>query len=447
MDKERPVTRHVAIIGGGFSGTMLAVQLLRRGSGRVTLIEPSGEPGRGLAFGAAHPTHLLNVRAGGMSAYPDDAGHFTRWLEARGGGDAASFAPRLAYAEYVREQLREAVAVTPGRLELIADEASDVSVTGNGAVISLVSGRRIEADAAALAIGNSPPKPPRMLAEAGLPPERFFADPWLPGATDRLASDDTVLVIGTGLTMVDIVLLLEQRGFAGPILAVSRRGLLPRAHAAGPPPQPRGTVPTTVASSLLREIREDADSVGWRQAVDALRPVTQDLWRAAAPEVRGRFLRHLRPWWDVHRHRIAPEIHARLQGMIDTGQLRVAAGKLVSAANRPDGVDVIWRPRGANEVEQVAVARIVNCTGPEADLRGSSDPLLRALVGYGTIRPDPLGIGIDVDDESRAIAADGRARDSLFAIGPTTRGTFWEIVAVPDIRTQVAGVATRLAQD
>jgi uncharacterized NAD(P)/FAD-binding protein YdhS len=441
------VSRHVAIIGGGFSGTMLAAQLLRRGIGRVSLIERSGAPGRGLAYGAAHPTHLLNVRAGGMSAYPDDPGHFVRWLEARGGGDAATFAPRLVYADYVQEQLREASAAAPGRLELVEDAATDVAEAAGSLTVSLASGRRMEADAAVLAIGNSPPKPPRMLAEANLAAERFFADPWLPGATEGLGPEDGVLVVGTGLTMVDVILLLDQRGFSGPILAISRRGLLPRAHAAGPPPEPRGTVPTTLASQLLREVREHGEASGWRLAVDALRPVTQELWQTAAPEVRGRFLRHLRPWWDVHRHRIAPEIHARLQSMIDRGQLRVAAGKLVGAVNRADRVEVSWRPRGANATEQLEVARIINCTGPEADLRATADPLLHTLVGRGTIRPDPLGIGVEVDSGSRVIAADGHVRERLFAVGPITRGTFWEIVAVPDIRAQLASVAARLAQD
>ncbi|WP_166038065.1 FAD/NAD(P)-binding protein [Sphingosinicella sp. YJ22] len=441
------MNRHVAIIGGGFSGAMQAVQLLRRGVGRVTLIERAGAPGRGLAYGAAHPTHLLNVRAGGMSAYPDDPGHFARWLEARGDGDAAAFAPRLVYAEYVREQLREAMAAAPGRLDLVEDDATGVDTASRGVAVTLANGAGIEADAAVLAIGNSPPKPPRMLAEADLPAERFFADPWLPGAADGLARDDSVLVIGTGLTMVDLVLLLEQRGFEGPILAVSRRGLLPRAHAAGPPPQPRSAVPTGAASRLLREVREQGEANGWRQAVDALRPVTQRLWQSTTPDARGRFLRHLRPWWDVHRHRIAPEIHARLQAMADKGQLRVAAGKLVGAESRRDGVEVEWRPRGANGTDRINVARIINCTGPEADLRGTADPLLRTLLERGTIRPDPLGIGVDVDGESRVIAADGRPRDNLFAVGPITRGSFWEIVAVPDIRSQVAGVAARLAED
>lgn len=439
------MTRHVAIVGGGFSGTMVAVQLLRRGGTRVTLIERSGEPGRGLAFGAAHPTHLLNVRAGAMSAYPDDPGHFARWLEARGGGDSAAFAPRLVYAEYIQEQLREAIAAAPGRFELVEDDVADIATTTDGAAVTLAGGRRLDADAVVLAIGNSPPKPPRMLAEAGLPTERFFADPWLPGAADGLGPEDCVLVIGTGLTMVDLVLLLDQRGFTGPILALSRRGLLPRAHEAGPPPQPRSEVPTTIASQLLREVRNQAAEGGWRQAVDSLRPVTQALWQAAAPNVRGRFLRHLRPWWDVHRHRIAPEIHARIQAMIDKGRLRVASGKLVGVEKRPDGIEASWRPRGADQAERRTIARIINCTGPEADLRGSADPLLRTLVERGTIRPDPNGIGVDVDGASRAMTADGRAQDRLYAVGPITRGNLWEIVAVPDIRAQVADVAARLA--
>ena len=438
------MTKHVAIVGGGFSGTMLAVQLLRQGDSRVTLIERSGTPGRGLAYGAAHPTHLLNVRAGSMSAYPDDAGHFARWLEARGVADAAtSFAPRVVFAEYVQEQLSEAAA--GGRLETIRADVADLEVTTTGFSIALDDGRRIEADSAALAIGNSPPKPPRMLADAALPADRFFADPWAEGVADGLGPDDNVLVIGTGLTMVDIVLLLERKGFTGPILAMSRRGLIPRAHASGPPPEPRADVPTTVASKLLREVRSQGEAGNWRQAIDSLRPVTQGLWQAATPNVRGRFLRHLRPWWDVHRHRIAPEIHARIQAMIDSGQLTVAAGKVASVENRPDGVAVTWRPRGADRSEQFTVARIINCTGPEADLRGSADPLLRTLAERGLIRPDPNGIGVDVDRDSRVIVDDGQPVEGLYAVGPITRGAFWEIVAVPDIRGQVSDVAKRVS--
>ena len=438
------MTKHVAIVGGGFSGTMLAVQLLRQGDSRVTLIERSGTPGRGLAYGAAHPTHLLNVRAGSMSAYPDDAGHFARWLEARGVADSAtSFAPRVVFAEYVQEQLSEAAA--SGRLETLQADVTDLVVTPTGFSVALDDGRRIEADSAALAIGNSPPKPPRMLADAGLPAGRFFADPWSEGVADGFGPDDNVLVIGTGLTMVDIVLLLERKGFTGPILALSRRGLIPRAHAAGPPPEPRAEVPTTVASKLLREVRKQGEAGNWRQAVDSLRPVTQALWQAASPNVRGRFLRHLRPWWDVHRHRIAPEVHARIQAMIDSGQLTVAAGKLASVDNRLDEVAVTWRPRGADSSEQLTVARIINCTGPEADLRGSADPLLRTLAERGLIRPDPNGIGVEVDRDSRVIADDGKPVEGLYAVGPITRGVFWEIVAVPDIRAQVSGVAKRVS--
>ena len=432
-------------IGAGFSGTMLAVNLLRLGDTRVTLIDRS-EAGRGLAFGAAHPTHLLNVRAGNMSALHDDPTHFVRWLGMQGvNDDAATFAPRLAYGDYLQQLLRDTAAQRPGRLEVSRGEVADLSLSDTGVAVTLASGEVIEADDAALALGNLPPEPPRMLRSANLPQDRFFADPWVPGAAAGLDADDQVLVIGTGLTMVDMVLLLDEEGFTGPIVALSRRGLLPRAHAPGPPAEPLSEVPGATVSRLLQQVRRRTGATEWRQAVDALRPVTQELWQTATPAQRGRFLRHLRPWWDVHRHRIAPEVHARLHGMIASGQLRVAAGKLEEVRNSEIGVDVTWRPRGGDKAERLTVARIVNCTGPEANLRGTADPLLRSLFERGMVRPDPLGIGIDVDRSSRVVAADGKAHSTLHALGPLTRGAFWEIVAVPDIRVQAWDVARQLS--
>jgi uncharacterized NAD(P)/FAD-binding protein YdhS len=255
-----------------------------------------------------------------------------------------------------------------------------------------------------------------------------------------------VVVIGTGLTMVDIVLLLKEEGFTGPILALSRRGLVPRAHGPGPAPVPRQQVPVAEASALVRDVRKRSAEVGWRAAVDELRPVTQQLWRSAAPGVRARFLRHLRPWWDVHRHRIAPEIDQRLQAMIDSGQLRVAAGKISGIAASGSGVELSWRPRGGEGEERIRAPRIINCTGPEANLRGSADPLLHRLLANGSIRPDPPGIGVDVDLRSRLISAEGTPHANLFAVGPITRGAFWETVAVPDIRQQVQQVAQHVVR-
>jgi uncharacterized NAD(P)/FAD-binding protein YdhS len=437
--------KHVAIVGGGFSGTMLAVQLLRRGA-RVTLIERARPPGRGLAYGAADPIHLLNVRAGNMSAYPDDPGHFARWLA--GGGvenSAPTFAPRRLYGDYVEEQLAGALAQAPGRFRHVAAAAVDVETGPGGAAVKLADGGSVEADAAILAIGNLPPPPPPGIDPATLPPGLYWGDPWAAGAIDGLVEEDVVLVIGTGLTMVDIVLLLDARGFRGRILALSRRGLVPLPHRDEPPAADRREeAPAALDSALVREVRRRGEALGWRHSVDELRPFTQQLWRRADLKQRRRFIRHLRPWWDIHRHRIAPQVHERIRALIDAGQLHVGAGKLIEARAVEGGAAVRWRPRGAQAPERALVTRIINCTGPEGDLARSREPLLRSLLERGSIRPGPIGLGVDADDDARVLGGDGSPNPRLYALGPLTRGLWWEIIAVPDIRGQVAQVAQTL---
>jgi len=441
-----PMIRHVAIIGAGFSGALQAINLLRHEGPRATLIERRPQAGRGVAYSAAHASHLLNVRASNMSALPDDPGHFVRWLAARGQGDGGSFVPRIVYGEYLAGLLDEALARAPDRLRLIHADVEDLKVDGGGATLHLAGGDRIAADAAVLAVGNLPPHPPHGLDPALIGPDRYSADPWAASLADGLGDDDTVVVIGTGLTMVDVALLLDARGFKGRILAISRRGLLPRAHVAG------GTVSTALserpsieASALLREVRERADAIGWRPTVDEMRPFTQGMWLAADAAQRQRFLRHLRPWWDVHRHRLAPAVAERIAALRAEGRLQIAAGKTIAFDPTPGGVAMRWRPRGAEAVETLIARRVVNCSGPMVDLDRTTEPLLRRLRDDGTIRPDSCRIGIDVDVRAHVIRGDGRRHDRLFALGPMTRGAFWEIVAVPDIRVQTWSLARTLS--
>jgi uncharacterized NAD(P)/FAD-binding protein YdhS len=434
---------HVAIIGGGFSGTLLAINLLRHDGPRATLIERRPGTARGVAYSAAHPDHLLNVRAGNMSALPDDPGHFARWLEAR--GIATGFVPRLVYGDYLGELLGEAVARADGRLRIVRDEAIDIREGPDGVSILLANGAPVTADRAVLAPGNLPPHLPPGLDEAELPAGCYVADPWRGDIASGLGADDTVLVLGTGLTMVDIALLLEAEGFRGRIVAMSRRGLVPHPHADGVPKTERPERPEPTAVAMLRAVRDRSAEIGWRAAVDELRPFTQGLWRAMDVGERERFLRHLRPWWDIHRHRIAPSVAHRLDAMRAEGRLIPIAGKWIDARPEWDRTIVRYRPRGADRVETLHVRRIVNGTGPQGDVTRSAEPLLRALHDRGTIRPDPLHIGIDVDQESRVIGRDGAISDRLLVVGPMTRGAFWEIVAVPDIRKQAWSVARRLS--
>ncbi|OAN62766.1 FAD/NAD(P)-binding protein [Sphingomonas sp. TDK1] len=436
---------HVAIIGAGFSGTLQAINLIRHEGPRATLIERAPVAGTGLAYGAAHPSHLLNVRAANMSAFPDDPAHLVRWLEGRGVANAAaSFVPRRVYGEYLREMLDHTLARYPDRLRLVRGDVQDATFDAAGVTLQLSDGT-LRADAAVLAVGNLPPHDPPGLDPATLSSARYKGDPWDPSVPEGLSDSDTVLVIGTGLTMVDVALLLEARGFGGKIVAVSRRGLLPRAHAAGQDWDKIRERPCTRASALVRAVRERAALVGWRNAVDELRPFTQPMWANAGEDERARFLRHLRPWWDVHRHRLAPEVDARLQALINRGQLEVVAAKTLGFAEGPDGIAVTLRPRGQDASKTIRAQRIVNCTGPLGDLARSREPLLQRLAARGVIRPDAAHIGIDVDNQGQTIAADGRANANLYALGPMTRGAFWEIVAVPDIRTQTWAVARRLS--
>ena len=450
MKGTRAIER-VAIVGAGFSGTLQALNLLRHDGPAAILIERAGEAGCGVAFGAADPGHLLNVRAANMSAFPDAADHFVRWLEGRGTiGAAPTFVPRLVYGEYLREMLTAARNAAPDRLAVIHGEVVDLiegdAAAGEGVEIRLADGRRIAADAAVLAVGNLPPHDPPGLTDGALPCDRYRGDPWARDVAKDLRDDDTVLLLGTGLTMVDVALSLAARGFGGRIVALSRRGLLPRAHAPAHPPAERlKERPRQSVAQLLARVRGRARQIGWRDAVDELRPFTQAMWAAAAPAERARFMRHLRPWWDVHRHRLAPPVADRLAALVAEGRLTVVAGKTLAFAGDGEGVAVDWRARGEDRVERMHVRRAINCTGPFGDVSRTREPLLRALLDRGAIRPDGARLGIDVDCDAAIIGRDGQASRQLFAVGPMTRGAFWEIVAVPDIRAQSWSLARRLS--
>jgi uncharacterized NAD(P)/FAD-binding protein YdhS len=441
----------VAIVGAGFSGSLLALHLLRTGPPRlrVLLIERKRGFGPGLAYGAHNPQHLLNVRVGNMSAWPEAPDHLRRWLaEQAGGADAPAdaFITRETYGRYLAAMIQDTVAGADGaqRLILVHDEAVGLSRERDGPRLTLAMGRSLTVDAAVLAVGNLPPAPLRGAGLEAAPDGRYASDPWAKAALDGLENASPVLLIGAGLTMVDVALALDARGHAGPILAISRRGLAPRRHG---PVSPIPGIPAAAEGPLsrrLRATRQRARIVGWRAAIDELRPFVQAIWRSADLAERRRFLRHLRPWWDVHRHRMAPAVADRIEAMRDSGRLTLAAGRILRVEPRAEGLAVTWRPRGAEVEAVLQVGRIINCTGPGGDLLRTGDPLLRSLVRQGVARADPLGFGVEIDDDGRLIDAQGLADPRLFAVGPITKGSLWEIVAVPDIRNQVASLAARL---
>lgn len=433
-----PSAPTVAVIGGGFSGLLTAIHLLRGDAEVVVrLVEKAPRFGRGRAYDAREPDHLLNVRASNMSAFPDRPSHFQNWLGANGGCPGPdAFVSRGRYGDYLQELLRETVKgpETAGRLLLEQDEAIAVRPAGRGYEVRLALGRGFEADAVVLAVGLGPPSQPPGAAPEALGRRTYVGDPWRGDLADL--PDGDILLLGAGLTMVDVALDLERPGRN--LLALSRHGLLPRAHAAAPaaaPPAGRMDTPRRALATLRLHARE----VGWRSAVDSVRGLMPALWRQWGEAEQRRFLRHLQPWWDVHRHRVSPMAARRLSGPMDAGGFAVLAGRLEALEPVDAGFEARIRMRGRPAAFTRHFAAVVNCTGLSGDLRSSG--LLSDLQARGLARPDALRLGLEVDETCRLIGSAGRAVRGLYAVGPLTRAAFWEAVAVPDLRNQTAFVA------
>jgi uncharacterized NAD(P)/FAD-binding protein YdhS len=450
MGKAEVFSSRMGIIGGGASGAVLAASLLHRVGPHteIVLIEKSKEVGRGLAYSTWDPSHLLNVRAGNMSAYADRPDHFYEWLQVYGPQHGIGcptrfcFVPRGVYGEYIGGLLRDVS--NSHQLRIIRDECVKVTSCGDGMALTFASGNKLDVDYCVLATGNEQ-RPPLLTARG--------ENPWAAGVLDQIENDATVLMIGTGLTMVDSVLSLYRRGHRGQIIAVSRRGLLPhthqmvKAHKLERADVPFGA-PVSVLTRWIRGMADAATREGgdWRSTMDSLRPYTQELWKRMTLDQRSRFLRHARPWWNICRHRMAPQIADLIRNLIAEGRLRVVAAHIVDAKREGAEITAALFLRGEDKTETIKVASILECTGLPDDPRYSANPAIASLYAGGLIRSGPLTIGLDLDDHCAVIDAEGAVSTRLFAIGPLTRGVFWESIALPDIRNQCASLAGLLAE-
>ena len=433
----------VAVIGGGFSGLLTAVHLLRRHpTARVRLVEQRPQLGEGRAFGAHEPDHLLNVRAANMSAFADEPRHFLKWLGE--GDDADAFVSRARYAEYLQSLLAAEVQDLEAgqRLARKLGEAVQAAPVAGRWKVQLADGHAFYADAVVLAVGFLPPSWPTPARADGEGAPRLIEDPW--SADLRRIPNGEILLLGSGLTMVDMALSLVGPGRR--LTALSRRGLAPLGHGPAPPAPPPAEALLN-PSVALRVLRGHARAVGWRSAVDSIRPVTAAIWRAWSQDDRKRFLRHLRPWWDIHRHRMAPAIAERIDALTQAGDLRVEAGRLESLHADGDGVDVVLRLRGRRERLVRRYAAVVNCAALQGDPDRAPDGLIADLRRQDLLRPDDLRLGLDVDEGFRVLGQGGAPTEGLYAVGPLTRGAVWEAVAVPDLRIHTATVARTVLGD
>jgi uncharacterized NAD(P)/FAD-binding protein YdhS len=444
----------ITICGGGASAVLL-IDALRRQTKRgiaISILEPRPHLGGGAAYSTDSPLHLLNVPAGNMGGQ-QNTGAFLQWLRthrprAIWNWTANDFAPRALYGEYLRSLIQEAQASPNLQLSWLRTMADSVTPARNGWEVVPAHGAPLKADIVVLAMGNETPSP---VGEHLMPQERCLVinDPWDVEAKASIPKDAPVLLMGTGLTAVDVAVeLLAKRGHTGPIIAFSRRGLLPRPQgpATAVPPHVARYIQSASVSQLIQLIRQfaeqDSSGARLRGLIRELRRHVPPIWSRLTMRERRQFLRHLRPFWDVYRHRIAPSVHRRITAALANGQLTIVRGRLdtIECLRAEGKLRVTLRqPSGGKRV--LEVARLVNCTGPCADPSKSSNPLLQSLVGDGTARADSLGLGLATDDQSRVRSADGTVHSGMYALGALARGQRFETTAIPEITDQADAVA------
>ncbi|KTR05529.1 hypothetical protein NS365_10970 [Aureimonas ureilytica] len=448
----------VAIIGGGFSGAALAYHLARRpdsAGARIIVVEPRERLGAGLAYSSAEPSHRINVPAGRMSLDTAEPDQFARWLEGarllENGERAASdvYAQRGLFGRYVHEALTPLVRA--GRIEHCRARAERITRETKGRFrIQLSDTVELTADIVALAATHPLPAVPLPLARLAHA-KGFLADPYDPAALASVPDKARVLIVGNGLTSADMVATLDRLGHRGSIVTLSRNGLRSRGHAPAPV-EARGdftTDPETSAVSLLRRIRREIEAAGreglsWHGVLDAVRSQGQVIWQGLPEPERARIVRHLRTIWDVHRFRIAPEVEATLERLERGGRLRRVAATLRGAEAVADGFDVRLRPRRSVEVETQRFDVIINTTGPAHRSVIAAEPA-RSLHEAGLIALDRVGLGLATASDGSALGSNGEPVEGLYIAGPLARGTFGELMGLPQVTAYAEHLSETLA--
>jgi uncharacterized NAD(P)/FAD-binding protein YdhS len=443
----------IAVIGAGASGTLVAAQFhrLTPADARMVLIGSQARPARGMAYDTQYPSHLLNVPAGNMSAFPDDKDHFTRWLAKHlPGSNAWTFAPRKLYGDYLLNIFTKTLRYS-NKVDYLNQKAVNLTRQDGLWTIQLENDNVLEARSVVLALGNHLlPADPIDFHSVG---SYYYRNPGCAEITSNLPSDAPVLLIGTGLTMVDVLLALRETGHRGPIHAISRHGRLPQTHQTYEP-YPLSTLPEEFRSpsEALGWLRVKVEitkymGIDWRAVIDSLRPHTAAIWQNWSQKQRESFLRHARNLWDIHRHRMAPEVADQLNVLLEEGTLNVHRGSLVYAQPDGDEVMITWNDGDTGEIETLKVKRVINCSGPSRDITINSSPLISQLLFTGWISPDPLKLGLDTDEEGRLLDIYGNISPGLFSLGPLCIPRLWESIAIPEIRNQAIALVNLLLKE
>jgi uncharacterized NAD(P)/FAD-binding protein YdhS len=457
-----PLPRTIVIVGAGFSGALVATNLLRLSYWRpvrVVLVERAARMGRGAAYAQrAHP-YLLNVPAGRMSINSRDPLEFLKFAQRRHPNvTAEDFLPRSLYGEYLECSLMDAELSSPSHVHLVRmqGEVSSIERTGGTSPfrVLLDDGRTLTADDVVLALGN-PPAGRLPGTETLLGSPRYIEDPW--ATPPEFQPGETALVIGTGLTMADAVMAGAQATNGKVVFhALSRHGLVPPSQTAfrhagcEDDSAPLLRAASFSARRLVRAVREltkDVERRGgdWREAVTCVRNLAPALWQRLPTRERCRFLRHVRPYWDIHRHRLPQQTLAELEHLRRQEHLHIHAGRIVGFELAGEHIRVSWRPRGSDEIKTLLVNRVINCTGADYNPTRSRDPLMRSLLSQGLAVPDSLNLGLRTGPHGALLDPRGRAASNLYYIGPMLRADHWECTAAQELRGHAERLAHHLA--
>ncbi|WLP56279.1 FAD/NAD(P)-binding protein [Agrobacterium fabrum] len=440
----------VALVGSGFSAICTAAHLLSSlpAEASIAIVGDESDFGRGTAYRTELPYHRLNVPAGRMSVFPDRPNDFVDWLTESGiTTDPLAFASRGDYGLYLRDRLANLLRSREqrARVDFIRAKASACRPDGAGGFsFVLENDGQLHAKNVILCLGlGSASLPVQTVAKDEGDMHRIVSHCWQPGWLSKVKAGDRICILGSGLTMIDQVLTLRGKGHLGPIHVLSRRGLVPYPHISPPTPPadpnlPHGAMEISVILQTLRGLVREGTP--WRAVMDGLRPKTQMLWQSLTPAQRSRFLRHALPWWNIHRHRIAPEVSDAFAKLLSDGVLEIHAGYLRSIDEQEEGMVVRYRRRHTQILKELHVDWVVNCTGMERAGIGHSR-LLETMRDDGVLLLDSFGLGVEVDEQSRLLRKDGESWPGHFAAGALTAGRFWEITAVPDIRVQAQKIA------
>lgn len=453
----------IAIVGGGFSGAAMALHLAKSSgtvrNARIVVFEPREGLGAGLAYSTTEATHRINVPANKMSLYPDDPESFARYLDRTNAlaedadaydGKGSAYPQRAVFGAYVAAEL--APYLSSGAVEHLRVTIAAVERSGSRWSLQDTSGATYIADALALAVSHPMPALPASLAPIRFHP-KVLGDATKPGALDVIGTGDRVLVVGNGLTAADVICGLQERGHGGAILSISRRGLRSQGHAqtAQEPFGDFSSKPSHCASHLLRRVRlalKEAETEGltWHAVIDALRSQGQVIWLSLPLAERRRLVRWVRPYWDVHRFRIAPQVKAVLDEAIATGRLQVRAASIDAVAERGSAISVTLRDRRRPTLTSMEFDAVVVTTGPAHGGVLFSQPFLSRMQAAGLLSACPTGLGIACDLRATALGADSRPSEGLFIVGPLARGTFGELMGLPQVTEHAVFVAAQVQQ-